>query len=129
MDFFPPEAYWRELRKRRMVLPPGQLHPSFEAFNKYLEGYADAYTLKMRREELQLKIALLKARVAAIEVLLPPRRTTCRKWIAVGNGNRRLMDPNADAAWLMILFGVSNAPLNAVGRSTGRWAVFSSITV
>ncbi len=70
MDFFPPEAYWRELRRRRMVIPPGPIHPTFEAFNKYLESYADAYTLTMRREELQLKLALLKARVADIEV--PP---------------------------------------------------------
>jgi hypothetical protein len=76
MEFFPPEAYWRELRRRRMVLPPGSIHPTFEAFNKYLESYADAYTLTMRREELQLKLALLKARLTDIEVLLPTPRTT-----------------------------------------------------
>jgi hypothetical protein len=58
-----------------MVMPPGHLHPSFEAFNKYLECYADSYTLTMRKEELQLKHALLKARIARLEVLPLPSRT------------------------------------------------------
>lgn len=62
-----------------MVLPPGPLHPTFEAFNKYLESYADAYTLTMRREELQLKLALLNARVTEIEVPPLPRRTISKR--------------------------------------------------
>lgn len=56
-------------------MPPGHLHPSFEAFNKYLECYADSYTLTMRKEELQLKHALLKARIARLEVPPSPSRT------------------------------------------------------
>jgi hypothetical protein len=126
MDLFPTEQAWYEMRSRRMRLAPVLMHPSFEAFNKYLDGYEAAYFLTLRKRQLHHKVTILRARLAIIEVSYSRLRANWTRQMAART-QHKTWPTNAEEEQPKISSVLSNAPSNDAAKSTGRWAVCSSI--